>query len=140
MLEIGSHSPINTSPNPVRNHTCFCYTSKNRTLDLIYTNLRNEEHIGDCLKNGGKLRGEGCYVPDVFLLSIILFAATYILAITLKNFKTKSFFSTKVRQIVSDFAVVISIASITLLDNYIGLNTPKLFVPEKFKVRLLFDL
>lgn len=139
MLEIGSHSPINTNPYPVRNHTCFCSTS-NRTLELLYTDLRNEEHIDHCLKNGGKLRGEGCYVPDVFLLSIILFAATYILAITLKNFKTKSFCSTKIRQVVCDFAVVISIASITLLDNIIGLNTPKLFVPEKFKVRLLFDL
>lgn len=139
MLEIGSQSPVNTNPYPARNHTCFCSLSNN-TLELLHTDLRSEERIDHCLKNGGKLRGEGCYVPDVFLFSIILFAATYILAITLKNFKTKSFFSTKIRQIVSDFAVVISIASITLLDNYIGLNTPKLFVPDKFKVRLLFHL
>jgi len=85
----------------------------------------------------GSLYGEGCgtipYVPNVFYLSIILFVGTYTISIMLKEFKTSPFFPTKVRQTVSDFAVPIAIAAMTLLDNYISISTPKLFVPTEFK-------
>lgn len=91
----------------------------------------------ECLSQGGFFVGDGCdtpnYVPNVYYLSCLLFIATYIISIVLKDFKTSSFFSTKVRQIVSDFAVVIAIASMTLLDNWINIPTPKLSVPTEFK-------
>lgn len=44
--------------------------------------------------------GPGCdsptYVPDVFLMSVLLFIGTYIISVCLKEFKTAPFFPTKV--------------------------------------------
>lgn len=44
--------------------------------------------------------GDGCnvphYVPDVFLMSIILFMGTFLLSIELKDFKNALFFPSKV--------------------------------------------
>lgn len=46
------------------------------------------------------MMGDGCsvtqYVPDVFLMSIILFMGTFLLSIQLKNFKNALFFPSKV--------------------------------------------
>jgi sodium bicarbonate transporter 10 len=107
---------------------------------LIQYNNRNDIAVNECVVNNGTLTGVGCetprYVLDVFLLSTILFSSTYVISLMLKDFKTSSFFPTKFRQIVSDFAVVIAIASMSILDNLIGLETPKLYVPDKFKVFL----
>lgn len=45
----------------------------------------------------GVLRGSGCdYVPDVFFFSVVLFFGTFLVAKSLKAFKTTSFFPTKV--------------------------------------------
>lgn len=40
------------------------------------------------------------------------------------------------RQVVSDFAVIIAIFSMTLLDYFVGIATPKLEVPSEFKPTL----
>jgi sodium bicarbonate transporter 10 len=44
--------------------------------------------------------GAGCntphYVPDVFLMSIILFLGTFIISVQLKDFKNASFFPSNV--------------------------------------------
>jgi solute carrier family 4 (sodium bicarbonate transporter), member 10 len=37
---------------------------------------------------------------------------------------------------VSDFAVIIAIFSMSILDKYMGINTPKLMVPSEFKPTL----
>lgn len=48
----------------------------------------------------GTLAGGGCdskvYVPDVFLMSLILFLGTFILSVILKDFKNSLFFPSKV--------------------------------------------
>lgn len=48
----------------------------------------------------GTLMGDGCnlphYIPDVFLMSIILFMGTFLLSIELKDFKNALFFPSKV--------------------------------------------
>lgn len=48
----------------------------------------------------GTMMGDGCnvphYVPDVFLMSIILFMGTFLLSIELKDFKNALFFPSKV--------------------------------------------
>ena len=41
----------------------------------------------------------------------------------------------KIRQILSDFAVLISILIASSIDALVGLNTQKLKVPNEFKVR-----
>lgn len=123
-------------------YSCSCrleYTSR-----VIQTTSRNETLLKACLKEGGTLEGIGCntpnYVPDVFLFSFILFISTYIISVILKDFKSASFFPAKVRAVISDFAVVIAIFSMTALDVIVGINTPKLLVPQEFKVRVIIKL
>lgn len=90
----------------------------------------------ECKKEGGKLIGSGCdtvvYHDNVFFLSIILFLGTFTVAWGLKEMKTGRFFPTIVRQYLSDFAVLISIICMVVLDFCIGVPTPKLKVPGKF--------
>ncbi|KAL1457403.1 hypothetical protein WDU94_007639 [Cyamophila willieti] len=88
-------------------------------------------------KYNGTVSGKGCSmstpVPDVFLMSIILFLGTFILSVQLKDFKNALFFPSKVRQFISDFSVIIAISSMTCLDLITGIKTPKLEVPSDFK-------
>ena len=75
----------------------------------------------------------GChYVPNAFLMSVLIFIGTYLISANLKQFKFTNFFPTKVRSYISDFAVVIAIVSMTLTDFLVGIDTPKLSVPSKF--------
>lgn len=51
----------------------------------------------DCLKYRGELVGKACeFVPDVTLMSFILFFGTYTCSMALKKFKTSPFFPTTV--------------------------------------------
>ena len=75
----------------------------------------------------------GCYyVPNAFLMSILIFIGTYLISSNLKQFKFTNFFPIKVRGYISDFAVVIAIVSMTLADYLVGIDTPKLMVPSQF--------
>ncbi|XP_026680969.1 electroneutral sodium bicarbonate exchanger 1 [Diaphorina citri] len=88
-------------------------------------------------RRNGTLVGVGCTmsppVPDVFLMSVLLFLGTFILSVELKDFKNALFFPSKIRQFISDFAVIIAISSMTYLDFLSGIKTPKLEVPSDFK-------
>ena len=135
VLEIEHSHPMRTKTltQPL-NYTCFCNFPQSSSL--IQQDSFDKQEIDNCLKNNGTLTGPGCheYVPDVFLFSILLFIATYTISITLKEFKFSLFFPSKVRQFISDFSVVIAIFLMTVLDYYVGINTPKLLVPSNFKV------
>lgn len=51
----------------------------------------------ECLKYGGSLVGKTCkYVPDLALMSFILFFGTYSMTVSLKKFKFSRYFPTKV--------------------------------------------
>lgn len=51
----------------------------------------------ECLKYGGQLVGNSCdYVPDITLMSFILFFGTYTCSMALKKFKTSRYFPTTV--------------------------------------------
>ncbi|ERL94126.1 hypothetical protein D910_11408, partial [Dendroctonus ponderosae] len=88
----------------------------------------------------GTLVGSGCshppYAPDIFLMSVLLFLGTFLISVILKDFKTALFFPTKFRQFISDFAVIIAIISMTFLDMWSNIPTPKLQVPHEFKPTL----
>nr|BAU71495.1 putative sodium-driven chloride bicarbonate exchanger [Phreagena okutanii] len=105
--------------------------SLNNTIDWITLSANS------CREYGGDAIGDGCvehhYVPDVFFLSILLFLGTFGVAVTLKDFKMTTIFPTAVRQLVSDFAVLLSIILFVLIDMGLGINTPKLLVPDKFQ-------
>lgn len=121
-------------------YNCNCSFDDGATY-VIQTESRNATAIKNCIREGGSLLGPGCqtpnYVPNVFYFSCLLFIFTYVISVSLKKFKLAPFFPTKVRQVVSDFAVLIAIVSMTLVDYNVGLVTPKLYVPKEFKVSAL---
>ena len=130
-------NPIHRLNSP-SDYTCYCeYDDRGDTV-LLQTTLRNQTRIAKCISEGGSLVGPGCnvpnFVPDVFFFSVILFLATYIISVILKDFKSASFFPARVRAVISDFAVVIAIFSMTFIDFMVGVDTPKLMVPQEFKV------
>ena len=110
-------------------------------------------------EQAGKIFVTNCkYVPDVFFFSVILYLLTFMMAMALRQIKFSSFFPAKVRhrnfaldllrifklvsfltsQIrtqLSNFGVVTTIAAMLTLDHFVGLETPKLMVPENFHVR-----
>ncbi|KAF7637499.1 Anion exchange protein [Meloidogyne graminicola] len=90
--------------------------------------------LGKCKQMLGQLEGNNCYILyDKILMSLVLMIGTFFMATTLKGMRNSRYFPTKVRQIFSDFAVMISIICMTLLDIFIGINTPKLNVPSTFR-------
>ncbi|XP_046919421.1 na[+]-driven anion exchanger 1 isoform X7 [Dermatophagoides farinae] len=135
LFHIGKEYPVDRHPDIPKNYLCNC--SIDGEMYELQRTLRNETALKECKILGGTLVGDGCmtptYLPNVFLFSCILFTATYAISVFLKEFKTAPFFSTKVRQIISDFAVVIAIASMTAFDMWVHVPTPKLFVPAEFK-------
>uniref|UniRef100_A0A671QE72 Anion exchange protein n=1 Tax=Sinocyclocheilus anshuiensis TaxID=1608454 RepID=A0A671QE72_9TELE len=108
-------------------------TSLNVTA-LDWTQLSKKE----CVKYGGSLVGKSCkYVPDLALMSFILFFGTYTMTVTLKKFKFSRYFPTKLRKLISDFSIFMSIMTFVGLDMLIGLQTPKLIKLLQF-VSVLF--
>ncbi|KAM6986435.1 LOW QUALITY PROTEIN: electrogenic sodium bicarbonate cotransporter 4 [Aplochiton taeniatus] len=88
----------------------------------------------ECVKYGGALVGNTCkYVPDLALMSFILFFGTYSMTVSLKKFKFSRYFPTKFRSLMGDFSIIISILVFCGLDCLLGLDTPKLHVPTQIK-------
>merc|ERR1719242_13955 len=76
----------------------------------------------------------GChYVPNAFLMSCLLFIGTFLISHHLKKFKFGNFFSNGCRSIISDFAVIIAILTMTAVDFFVNVATPKLTVPRELK-------
>uniref|UniRef100_A0AAQ5YRK5 Anion exchange protein n=1 Tax=Amphiprion ocellaris TaxID=80972 RepID=A0AAQ5YRK5_AMPOC len=136
--------PINRGfkPDYITAYKCECIASDqaplgddNMTLlynltDLDWSQLSKKE----CVKYGGTLVGSSCkYVPDLALMSFILFFGTYSMTVSLKKFKFSRYFPTKLRKLISDFAIFMSIMTFVGLDMLMGLDTPKLIVPTEFK-------
>lgn len=107
----------------------------NGSIDWLSLNADN------CEKYGGDAIGAGCHPPkfvaDVFFFSILLFLGTFGLAVVLKDFKLTTIFPTFIRQLISDFAVLLSIIIFVVIDILVGIGTPKLLVPNKFQVHRL---
>ncbi|CAB1332533.1 unnamed protein product, partial [Coregonus sp. 'balchen'] len=94
----------------------------------------------ECVKYGGALLGNSCkYVPDLALISFILFFGTYSMTVSLKKFKTSRYFPTKCRSLIGDFSIIISILVFCGIDYLLGLDTPKLHVPTEIKLRKLIS-
>ncbi|NWV24059.1 S4A4 protein, partial [Origma solitaria] len=87
-----------------------------------------------CLDRGGHLLGTSCqYVPDVTLISFLLFGGTFLSCIALRHFRSSRYFPVGVRKLVSDFAVILAILAFCTIDAVLGLETPKLLVPSELK-------
>uniref|UniRef100_A0A3B3TJX0 Anion exchange protein n=1 Tax=Poecilia latipinna TaxID=48699 RepID=A0A3B3TJX0_9TELE len=126
--------PINRGfkPDYVTSYKCECVApDQGKTSNYLdWSQLSKKE----CVKYGGALVGSSCkYVPDLALMSFILFIGTYSMTVSLKKFKFSRYFPTKMRKLISDFAIFMSIMSFVGLDMLMGLDTPKLIVPTEFK-------
>ncbi|XP_077398604.1 electrogenic sodium bicarbonate cotransporter 1-like isoform X2 [Vanacampus margaritifer] len=146
MIKLAHHNPINANfrADLVTQYDCTC--EPGNTTDLFeaaaWTNSSDLSENAtwaslsqsQCVTYGGRLVGEACsYVPDITLMSFILFFGTYTCSMALKKFKTSRFFPTKVRKLISDFAIIMAILLFCGVDALVGVDTPKLIVPSEFK-------
>nr|XP_054519301.1 electroneutral sodium bicarbonate exchanger 1 isoform X3 [Pan troglodytes] len=124
-----------TLPENPNNHTLQYWKDHNIvTAEVHWANLT----VSECQEMHGEFMGSACghhgpYTPDVLFWSCILFFTTFILSSTLKTFKTSRYFPTRVRSMVSDFAVFLTIFTMVIIDFLIGVPSPKLQVPSVFK-------
>ncbi|XP_035377062.1 electrogenic sodium bicarbonate cotransporter 1 isoform X2 [Electrophorus electricus] len=152
MLKLAHHYPIKShyNPNLITTYSCYCSPPEgNNSLEALeekittYLNFTGERHWNatwssmtrsECLEWGGVLKGDAChFVPDITLMSFILFLGTYTCSMALKKFKTSRFFPTKVRKMISDFAIILAILIFCGVDALVRVDTPKLLVPSEFK-------
>uniref|UniRef100_A0A8C7KHX3 Anion exchange protein n=1 Tax=Oncorhynchus kisutch TaxID=8019 RepID=A0A8C7KHX3_ONCKI len=149
MLKLAHYNPINADydPNYVTTYDCRCMPlpddgmlistvlvlktqRKMHPVNATWASLDKEQ----CVKYGGELIGPACgFVPDVTLMSFILFLGTYTCSMCLKKFKFSRFFPTTVRKLISDFAIILAIVIFCGVDALVGVDTPKLIVPTEFK-------
>uniref|UniRef100_A0A3Q1GAN0 Anion exchange protein n=1 Tax=Acanthochromis polyacanthus TaxID=80966 RepID=A0A3Q1GAN0_9TELE len=131
--------PINTDfkPDYVTTYKCeFPMPDNSSTVSGLNVTALDWSQLSkkECLKYGGSLVGKSCkFVPDLALMSFILFFGTYSMTVSLKKFKFSRYFPTKLRKLISDFSIFMSIMTFVGLDMLMGLKTPKLIVPTEFK-------
>ncbi|XP_037402067.1 electrogenic sodium bicarbonate cotransporter 1 isoform X4 [Pygocentrus nattereri] len=149
MLKLAHYHPINShfDRDLITQYSCHCTPPEgnNSVLDEKIETLLNStgQHWNatwsslsrsECVEWGGVLKGEACnFVPDITLMSFILFLGTYTCSMGLKKFKTSRFFPTMVRKLISDFAIILAILIFCGIDALVGVDTPKLLVPSEFK-------
>lgn len=149
VIHIGDH---HDPPPFLLSDNCTCVPDDDGNFTYVANvTWENITKASDCFHYNGTLNGSACpeeHSPehpltlaesvlhgcsDVFLMSILLFICTFLIAINLKDFKTSPFFPAKIRSFISDFGVIIAIALMTTLDYLAGIDTPKLSVPDKFQ-------
>uniref|UniRef100_A0A4W6FPE0 Anion exchange protein n=1 Tax=Lates calcarifer TaxID=8187 RepID=A0A4W6FPE0_LATCA len=157
MLKLAHHYPINSDfkMDYITQYDCLCMapavlgemllhdtiphlTVKSMLLFVCSVQPMNATWSSlsrmECLKYKGELVGKACdFVPDITLMSFILFFGTYTCSMALKKFKTSPFFPTTVRKLISDFAIILAILIFCGVDMLVGVDTPKLIVPSEFK-------
>uniref|UniRef100_A0A673BU68 Anion exchange protein n=1 Tax=Sphaeramia orbicularis TaxID=375764 RepID=A0A673BU68_9TELE len=152
MIKLAHHYPINSDfkMDYVTQYDCLCmapavldvqadpldatsvwiWNGTDLPMNATWSSLTRTE----CLKYKGELVGKSCdFVPDITLMSFILFFGTYTCSMCLKKFKTSPFFPTTVRKLISDFAIILAILIFCGVDMLVGVDTPKLIVPSEFK-------
>uniref|UniRef100_A0A8B9RBX9 Anion exchange protein n=1 Tax=Astyanax mexicanus TaxID=7994 RepID=A0A8B9RBX9_ASTMX len=148
LIHLGETYPINMNNNldKLTTYSCACIepvNPSNATLQYWeQNNITASEIYWEALevevKKKGVFVGSACgphgpYIPDVLFWSVVLFFSTVAMSAFLKEFKTSRYFPTKVRAIISDFAVFFTILTMVLVDYALGVPSPKLQVPSKFK-------
>ncbi|XP_063068087.1 sodium-driven chloride bicarbonate exchanger [Engraulis encrasicolus] len=150
LIHLGEHYPFNmhNDLNKLTHYSCVCtmpehpsnstlkYWAENNitAIDIDWRDL----DVRGCIALHGHFEGTACghhgpYIPDVLFWSVVLFFSTVAMSFFLKEFKTSRYFPTRVRSVISDFAVFITILTMVLIDYGLGVPSPKLQVPSKFK-------
>uniref|UniRef100_A0AAQ6A760 Anion exchange protein n=1 Tax=Amphiprion ocellaris TaxID=80972 RepID=A0AAQ6A760_AMPOC len=140
MLKLAHHYPINSDfrMEYITQYDCLCMAPAvlGEMLDPVHPMNATWSSLtrAECLRYKGELVGKACdFVPDITLMSFILFFGTYTCSMCLKKFKTSPFFPTTVRKLISDFAIILAILIFCGVDMLVGVDTPKLIVPSEFK-------
>uniref|UniRef100_A0A3Q3QC07 Anion exchange protein n=1 Tax=Monopterus albus TaxID=43700 RepID=A0A3Q3QC07_MONAL len=142
MFKLAHHYPINSDfkMDYITQYDCLCMAPAVLVLTLFVSPLQpmnatwSSLTMTECLKYKGELVGKACnFVPDITLMSYILFFGTYTCSMCLKKFKTSAYFPTTVRKLISDFAIILAIFIFCGVDMLVGVETPKLIVPSEFK-------
>ncbi|TNN81366.1 Electroneutral sodium bicarbonate exchanger 1 [Liparis tanakae] len=139
LFHLGEVYPFNANSDLDKLTLALCAepdNPSNKTLQLWSGN--NLTAADECISLQGHFVGSACghhgpYTPDVLFWSTILFFSTFLMSAFLKEFKTSRYFPTKVRSMISDFAVFLTIAFMVLLDYVIGVPSQKLKVPNQFQ-------
>uniref|UniRef100_A0A3P8SMY0 Anion exchange protein n=1 Tax=Amphiprion percula TaxID=161767 RepID=A0A3P8SMY0_AMPPE len=150
LFHLGVHYPINKHNNlqKLTQYSCACVEPRNPSNETLRfweeRNITASEvnwtmlEVKECEMLHGEFEGSACgphgpYIPDVLFWCVVLFFSTVFMSAFLKEFKTSRYFPTRVRSIISDFAVFITILTMVLVDYALGIPSPKLQVPSKFK-------
>uniref|UniRef100_A0A8C5I3S1 Anion exchange protein n=1 Tax=Gouania willdenowi TaxID=441366 RepID=A0A8C5I3S1_GOUWI len=150
LFHLGTHYPINKNNNlqKLTQYSCACVEPSNPSNETMRfwedKNITASEvnwtvlEVKECEMLHGDFEGSACgphgpYIPDVLFWCVLLFFSTVFMSAFLKEFKTSRYFPTRVRAIISDFAVFITILTMVLIDYALGIPSPKLQVPSKFK-------
>ncbi|KAK2858257.1 hypothetical protein Q7C36_006176 [Tachysurus vachellii] len=150
LIHLGELYPVNSHSDLDKLTLAYCKCAmpdnpSNKTLTMwSETNITASEvpwsnlTVKECLNLHGQFVGTACghhgpYTPDVLFWSAILFFSTFFLSAFFKQFKTSRYFPTRVRSMISDFAVFLTIVLMVLIDYAIGVPSQKLQVPSKFK-------
>ncbi|CAG04975.1 unnamed protein product, partial [Tetraodon nigroviridis] len=149
LIHLGVHYPINKNNNlqKLTQYSCACVEPRNPSNETLrFWEDRNVTasqvnwtalEVAECEKLHGDFVGSACgphgpYIPDVLFWCVVLFFSTVFMSAFLKEFKTSRYFPTKA-SIISDFAVFITILTMVIVDYALGIPSPKLQVPSKFK-------
>ncbi|XP_071379114.1 sodium-driven chloride bicarbonate exchanger [Centroberyx affinis] len=150
LVHLGEHYPFNKNNNleKLSLYSCSCVEPSDPTNGTLrYWEINNVTaseiywealEVKDCIEKRGEFVGSACgphgpYIPDVLFWCVILFFSTVFMSAFLKEFKFSNYFPTKVRSIISDFAVFITIFAMVMIDYVLGVPSPKLKVPSVFK-------
>ncbi|XP_062842116.1 sodium bicarbonate cotransporter 3 isoform X2 [Trichomycterus rosablanca] len=150
LFHLRAKNPINMNNNldNLTFYRCQCSPPANITSELTHKWNQSgftpesiswsELDVSTCKKLTGVFVGPACdehgpYIPDVLFWSVILFFTTFLLSAFLKQFRTKRYFPTRVRSMISDFAVFLTILIMAVVDHLVGIKSLKLNVPDRFE-------
>ncbi|XP_017099024.2 electroneutral sodium bicarbonate exchanger 1 isoform X7 [Drosophila bipectinata] len=131
VVVIGKNFPVNQGI-----YDCVCTPPLGSNASVVDYAKYNWD---SCASYNGTLVGGDCGTPpteNVFLMSVVLCAGTFIISTILKDFKNALFFPSIVRQYISDFSVLIAIFAMSFFDHFLGVPTQKLEVPNELKPTL----
>lgn len=110
----------------------FIYETFSKLIKIFQDYPLLENYAPVVMKPHNKPQGP---VPNTALLSLVLMVGTFLLAMMLRKFKNSTYFPGKLRRVIGDFGVPISILIMVLVDTFIkNTYTQKLSVPDGLKV------
>ncbi|KRZ13413.1 Electrogenic sodium bicarbonate cotransporter 1 [Trichinella zimbabwensis] len=134
MVKIAVENPITYEPDEIfKEPPCHCVMKRatNETTVHIVQNITSK---GECNLLGGVPEGLRCsFHPDVFLFSFVLFISAFLIMLGFKLLKNSNLFPKRIRELLTNFSALISIAVTTIVKEFVGLKVPELVVPSKFQ-------